>query len=104
MCANCGYPLTKGHWTDAGYASAHDRLRARIDRARLLQGILPQFGVVAQEPTAVDGLVLSSRSGASEIATDLSALWDSAERLGRMVIDPLDPRFTGEADDGNGGA
>jgi hypothetical protein len=97
MCGSCGFPQAKGHWTEAGAATAHDRLRARHRRAQLLQRILPAFGVNAHDPMSTPGLVVSDMRGHHEIAADLTQLWAAAERLGGRAIDPLDPRFTGEA-------
>jgi hypothetical protein len=77
--------------------TAHDRLRARYRRAQLLQRILPAFGVNAHDPISTPGVVVSDMSGNHEIAADLAQLWAAAERLGGRAIDPLDPRFTGEA-------
>lgn len=97
MCGTCGFPQAKGHWTEAGAATAHDRLRARYRRAHLLQRILPAFGVTAHDPISMPGIVVSDMSGNHEIAADLAQLWAAAERFGGRAIDPLDPRFTGEA-------
>ena len=41
MCASCGFPAAPGHWTEAGAATAPDRLRARFRRAQVLQSVLP---------------------------------------------------------------
>ncbi len=97
MCGSCGFPQAKGHWTEAGAATAHDRLRARYRRAQLLRRILPAFGVTANDPISMPGIIVSDMSGSHEIVADLAQLWAAAERLGGRVIDPLDPRFTGEA-------
>ena len=37
MCANCGYPAAPGHWTEAGAATAPDRLRARFGQPEALR-------------------------------------------------------------------
>ena len=97
MCGTCGFPRAKGHWTEAGLATAHDRVRARYRRAQLLQRILPAFGVSAHDPISTPGIVVSDMRGNNEIAADLAHLWAVAERLGGRRIDPLDSRFTGEA-------
>lgn len=97
MCGTCGFPTAKGHWTEAGAATAHDRVRARYRRAQVLQRILPAFGVNAHDPIQTPGVILSSMSGSHEIAADLAQVWAAAERLGGRTVDPLDPRFTGEA-------
>ena len=97
MCGSCGLPQAKGHWTEAGAATAHDRLRARYSRAQLLQRIVPAFGVEVHDPISTPGFIVSDMRGNHEIAADLTQLWAAAERLGGRVIDPLDALFTGEA-------
>jgi hypothetical protein len=97
MCGSCGFPQAKGHWTEAGAATAHDRVRARYRRAQLLQRVLPAFGVNAHDPIVTPGLIVSDMSGRQEIAADLTELWATAERFAGRAIDPLDARFTGEA-------
>lgn len=96
MCGACGFPTTKGHWTEAGAATAHDRVRGRYRRAQVLQRILSPFGINAHDPIQTPGVVVSNMSGSHEIAADLSQVWAAAERLGGRVIDPLDACFTGE--------
>lgn len=95
MCSNCGFPSTVGHWTEAGAASAHDRMRARFRRAALLNRALATYGLTAHDDGATPGVALSDRTGRVEIVDDLAALWAAAERLGGRPVDPLDPRFTG---------
>src|SRR5262245_58616201 len=97
MCGSCGFPQAKGHWTEAGAATAHDRLRARYRRAQLLQRIVPAFGIQVHDPISTTGIIVSHMRGNHEIAADLTHLWAAAEGLGGRVIDPLDARFTGEA-------
>lgn len=96
MCSACGFPAAPGHWTEAGSASAGDRLRARYRRARLLKAALGPYGLEAHDGTQVNGIQLSTRAGQHVIVRDLEELWQKAEALAGRVIDPLDPRFTGE--------
>ncbi len=98
MCNACGFPARAGHWTDAGLASAPDRLRARFHRARLLQAILPGYGLTAHDDGQTTGIQLSTLSGAHVIVDTLDDLWAEAERLAGRPVDPLDPRFTAGAD------
>lgn len=98
MCSACGFPAAPGHWTEAGAASPHDRLRARFRRAALLQALLKPYGLTAHDGGQVPGIQLSTLSGAQTILPDLQALWAEAERLAGAPIDPLDPRFLDGAD------
>lgn len=98
MCANCGFPSAPGHWTEAGSASAGDRIRARFRRARILQSVLPAYGLTAYDDGVTQGLTLANRTGHHELVADLAEVWSAAERMSGRAIDPLDPRFLGEAD------
>jgi hypothetical protein len=100
MCANCGYPARPGHWTEAGAADAHDRLRARYRREQVLKKVLAPYGLTAHDGTQVPGIQIGTLSGSQTIAGDLAEVWAVAEKLAGRPIDPLDPRFIG----GNRGA
>ena len=89
MCNACGYPARAGHWTDAGLATAQDRIRARFRRAAVLARVLRAYGLTAHDEGVTDGLVLSTLSGASVIVTDPAQLWPTIERLARRAFDPL---------------
>ena len=95
MCSSCGFPAAPGHWTEAGAATPHDRLRARFRRAQVLQSVLPAFGLSASEDGQTPGIVLGDQAGSRVIVANLAELWVAAETLGRRPFDPLDPRFTG---------
>ena len=96
MCSSCGFPSVPGHWTDAGAATPHDRLRTRFRREQILQAILPQFGLTAHDNISVPGIQLSTLSGSHIIVRDLAEVWKEAERLTGAAIDPLDPRLLGD--------
>ncbi len=98
MCSSCGYPAAPGHWTEAGASDLPDRLRARLRRAQVLQGILPAYGLAAYDGTQVPGIQISTLSGDHTIVRDLTEVWATAERLTGCPIDPLDPRFIGGTD------
>ena len=93
MCASCGYPAAPGHWTEAGAATAPDRLRARFRRAQVLATALKGSGLSAYDGGQVPGIQLSTLSGAQTIVPNLEALWVEAERLTGAPIDPLSPQF-----------
>ena len=96
MCSSCGFPAAPGHWTEAGAATPHDRLRARFRRAQVLQSVLPAYGLTAHDGAQVPGIQLGTLSGNNTIVRDLEEVWAEAERLSGKPIDPLDPRFIGE--------
>jgi hypothetical protein len=95
MCASCGYPSRPGHWTEAGAADAHERLRARFRRAEVLKRVLGAYGLTAHDGGQVPGVQVGTLSGGQTIALDLAEVWTVAERLAGRPVDPLDPRFTG---------
>ena len=97
MCSSCGYPAAPGHWTEAGASETPDRLRARFRRAQILKGVLKPFGLSAHDGIQVPGIQLSNLSGNHVIVRDLAELWQEAERMTGVAIDPLDPRLIGEA-------
>lgn len=94
MCSICGFPASPGHWTEAGSATAPDRLRARFRRGQVLKSVLRSYGISAYDGGMIPGIQLATFSGAQAIVPDLEAVWPEAERLAGVVIDPLDPRFT----------
>jgi hypothetical protein len=103
MCANCGFPAAPGHWTEAGAASATDRLRARFRRAQVLQTILSGYGLTAHDDGAIPGITVATKTGNHVMVADLTEFWAAAERIGGKVIDPLDPRLAcADAGDENG--
>lgn len=94
MCANCGFPAAPGHWTEAGAATAPDRLRARFRRAQVLQTILSGYGLTAHDDGVIPGITVATKTGNQVMTADLAEFWAAAERIGGKVVDPLDPRFT----------
>ena len=99
MCSSCGFPAAPGHWTEAGAATSHDRLRARFRRAQVLGSILPAYGLTAHDGGQVPGIQIATLTGAQIIAPDLAAVWAEAERLSGGPVDPIDPRFIGLDED-----
>jgi len=95
MCANCGFPSAPGHWTEAGAATASERLRARFRRAELLRRILSPYGLTVHDDGIIPGMTVSTRSGHHEMVADLAELWSAVEHMCGRKFDPLDPAFTG---------
>ncbi|WP_343713445.1 hypothetical protein [Inquilinus sp.] len=100
MCSGCGFPAAPGHWTEAGAATAPDRLRARFRRAEVLKPVLRAYGLTAHDGGLVPGIQISTLSGHEVLVRDLEELWAAAERMAGRPVDPLDPRFIGGGDDG----
>jgi hypothetical protein len=94
MCANCCFPATLAHWTEAGAASATDRMRNRYRRGAALRVALAPYGLTAHDDGTTSGIALGDRTGRMEMVDSLADLWIAAERLCGRPIDPLDPRFT----------
>ena len=90
MCSACGFPAAPGHWTEAGAATPHDRMRERFRRVQVLQKVLQGSGVTAHDGGLVPGIQVMSLSGAQTIVTDLEALWEAVEALRGQPFDPLD--------------
>jgi len=93
MCASCGFPAAPGHWTEAGAATAPDRLRERFHRAQVLRRLLKGSGLSVHDGGLVPGIQLSTLSGAQTIVANLEELWAEAERMTGQPFDPLDPKF-----------
>jgi hypothetical protein len=98
MCASCGFPAAPGHWTEAGAAEPHHRLRDRYRREQVLRAVLPSWGLTAQDGGNVPGIQLSTLAGRTDIVRNLEELWSTAEAMCGRPIDPLDPRYTGGAE------
>jgi hypothetical protein len=89
MCSACGTPPVPGHWTDAGGATAADRLRIRAVRAQVLARVLAPHHLVVRDSLQVPGLTLSGVGGQQVLVADLDALWGAAARLSGQPVDPL---------------
>ena len=96
MCSACGFPAAPGHWTEAGAATAHDRLRGRMRRAQVLQTVLPLYGLKAYDGGEVPGIQISTLSGSQAILRNLDEVWALAEKVSGGPVDPLDLRVIGE--------
>lgn len=92
MCSACGYPSRPGHWTDAGAATAGDRLRLRFIRLAAINRLLAPWGLKAHDDGVTPGLQLFAPGGARELVVDLDGLWSAASRLAGTPVDPLSPR------------
>ncbi len=90
MCASCGFPAIPGHWTEAGAATPHDRLRERFRRMQILQSVLRGTGVSTHDGGLIPGIQVMSLSGAQAIVPDLDALWVEVEKLSGRPFDPLE--------------
>lgn len=89
MCSLCGFPAAPGHWTEAGAATAHDRLRERFRRAAMLSHLLRPVGIRVHDGGLVPGIQVTGPDGASSIVPDLEALWIEVNRILGRAFDPL---------------
>ncbi|MFT7309533.1 MAG: hypothetical protein ACI853_000012 [Paracoccaceae bacterium] len=90
MCSACGFPAAPGHWTQAGAATAHDRLRERFRRVQVLKNALQGSGITVHDGGVIPGIQVLSAGGAQTIVPDLEALWAAVEVHSGRVFDPLD--------------
>jgi hypothetical protein len=96
MCSLCGVLGGNEHWTDAvarpgvytRNASPVERRRERAHRVRIANLVLTRFGMAVADWQGT-AFVLSTRTGKTELITDLGHLWPAAERLAGRVCDPL---------------
>ena len=96
MCALCGVLGGNEHWSDAAArpgvysrnASPIERRRERARRVRVANDVLASFGLTVTDWQGT-GFLLSTRTGKTEIITDLGHLWPVAERLSGRLCDPL---------------
>ena len=85
MCANCGFPAAPGHWTEAGAATAPDRLRARFRPAQVLQTILSGYGLTAHDDGVIPGITVATKTGNHVMTADLAEFWAAAFPPGRAA-------------------
>ncbi len=89
MCSLCGFPAAPGHWTEAGAATPHDRLRERFRRAAMLSHLLRPVGIRVHDGGLVPGIQVTGPDGASSIVPDLEALWIEVNHILGRAFDPL---------------
>jgi hypothetical protein len=97
MCSLCGVLGGNEHWADAvarpgvytRNAGPIERRRERANRVRIANIVLARFGMAVSDWQGAS-LLLSTRTGKTEIIPDLGHLWPVAERLSGRVCDPLD--------------
>ncbi len=94
MCVLCVEFAGEDHWSDAvpaAGAPGERRARARYRRVRLLSDVLAPYGLTVSDGGTGRHVVVSDRKGASEVAAELPAVWQAAQRLAPRRIDALDP-------------
>ena len=104
MCGLCGVFGGERHWTERAASPAifggadgdgpegrrMTPARERQERVRLVNRVLDPLGLVLVE-WAASSYVLRTKTGRSEVVSDLGGLWPAAERLLGRPCDPLDP-------------
>jgi hypothetical protein len=91
MCGLCGVLGGESDWTAtlATSAAAVTRRAERLERVRTINLVLARFGLALADWEGAN-LLLTSRTGRTEIVDNFAQVWQAAERMGR-VCDPLDP-------------
>jgi len=89
MCSACGFPPAIGHWTDAGGATPHDRLRIRFSRIALLKKLLQPHSIFVHEMGPSHGVQISNGRGKTVICEDLDGVWKQFELFTGSAFDPL---------------
>jgi hypothetical protein len=59
--------------------------------------VLASYGLTVHDDGSGSGFILANRTGHQVMVNTLSELWEAAERIIGRPVDPLDPRFAGEA-------
>ncbi|ANG64141.1 hypothetical protein A8C75_17795 [Marinobacterium aestuarii] len=93
MCGLCGTFGIEEHWTVDKTAVAPDpayRRRERFRRIAQANRIL-SFSRLKLEDFQGASYVLCSATGKQEMVSDLGALWQLADTLSSVRLDPLDP-------------
>jgi hypothetical protein len=90
MCSACGFPAAPGHWTEAGAATPHARLRERFRRVQVLNAALAGSGIKTHDGGIIPGIQVISAGGAQSIVPNLDALWGEFEKRTGRAFDPLD--------------
>jgi hypothetical protein len=111
MCALCGVLGGKGHWSDsasapavfAGRTEPHTRMRERQTRARILNAVLKDHGVVVKDWSG-NAYLLTGRTGRTAIVDTIAEVWPAAERISGRLCDPLDDRYLTTLASGEGSA
>jgi hypothetical protein len=93
MCGLCGVLGGEGEWTDRAatpLSSARTRRAERLERVRIANLVLTQFGLELSDWQGAK-YRLASRTGRTEIVDNSAQLWQAAERILGRTCDPLDP-------------
>jgi hypothetical protein len=69
----------------------------RFTRLTMINRLLAPYRLRAHDDGSTPGLQLMAPDGERVLVPDLEALWVQAERLAGTPIDPLSPRFLGDA-------
>ena len=97
MCANCGFPAAQGHWTDAGAASAFDRIRGRLQRARILAPVLASYGLTVHDDGSGSGFTSGQPDWPSGDGQQSERALGGGRAYHRPPCRSARPRFVDEA-------
>jgi hypothetical protein len=91
MCSLCGNMGVGRDWADEASATAGTPTLERQHRLTLANEVLAAAGLHLRQWGG--RYLMTSRTGKSGIAENLSSLWPLADRLGTVPLDPLDERL-----------
>jgi hypothetical protein len=91
MCGLCGILGGTEDWSGSAVGNDGRTPRAeRLHRVRLANEVLRHFGLGLDDWQGTL-LLVTSRTGKSELVGSLSELWPAAARMTGHWLDPLDP-------------
>src|SRR5712691_8132288 len=91
MCGLCGMLGGAEDWSGASIgAEGATRRAARQRRVRLANEVLAHFGLRLDDWQGASFLIIG-RTGRTEIADSLPAVWPIAAKMAGRRLDPLDP-------------
>ena len=89
MCSACGFPPAVGHWTDAGGASPHERLKIRFARVNLINKLIKPLGISARDAGTSPGIQVSNGMGKTVICPTIEDVLKQVEIFTGICYDPL---------------
>jgi len=92
VCGLCGVMRGPAHWSENATVAGQNPTRMRLHHMSLLNRMIGPSGARARALSA-GRILLSNRTGKSEIVEDMSTLWSRLEQLTGRTFDPLDPEF-----------
>lgn len=102
MCILCGELTQTLHWSEANLGDtkkemivgeeAGSRAKARIKRVKILQKILGFYGLCIDDWQG-SKFILRDKKGNTALANNLADVWQSAQNLTSIQLNPLDSKL-----------